>query len=117
MAKPFGGLLRRIGRGDSKEESSKAKAPAVDAGEMALDDKPVGPPILMPAAIFSQPLVNATEITPAWLRPRPAPAPVVPAADTKAAKRSSRPKTAGSSGTTRPRTRRVTKPDRDAAGD
>jgi hypothetical protein len=38
------------------------------------DAEPIGPPILMPAAILRQVLFDATELTPAWALARPAPA-------------------------------------------
>jgi hypothetical protein len=49
------------------------------APEMALapddpDEAPVGPPVLFPASIVRQVLIDATEITPIWAQPRP-PAP------------------------------------------
>jgi hypothetical protein len=37
------------------------------------DAAPIGPPVLLPATIFRQVLLDSTEITPAWLRSRPGP--------------------------------------------
>lgn len=37
------------------------------------DRAPVGPPALLPALIIRQVLVEATEVTPVWARPRPSP--------------------------------------------
>jgi hypothetical protein len=35
-----------------------------------VDDAPVGPPVLLPAMIHRMILVDATELTPVWARPR-----------------------------------------------
>ena len=99
---------------------------------MALEGATWGPPpILLPAAIFRELLYDPTEFTPVWLRPRPAPEPdpafssdptvdenaAVNAAPTdkpKPAKRTRKPKTSGSTGTGRTKSKRVPKPDQDA---
>jgi hypothetical protein len=81
MANALGRLLR-LGR----DRSTRARPPdgdtavdgselAVDGDESALDDDHLGPPMLLPAAIFTQVLVDATESEPDWARPRSAPAP------------------------------------------
>jgi hypothetical protein len=81
MANALGRLLR-LGR----DRSTRARPPdgdtavdgselAVDGDESALDDDRLGPPVLLPAAIFTQVLVDATESEPDWARPRSAPAP------------------------------------------
>jgi hypothetical protein len=64
------GLPRR-GGGDAAPAT-----PATDRGPIDPDEAPVGPPVLLPASIVRQVLIDATEITPVWARPRP-PAPVV----------------------------------------
>jgi hypothetical protein len=131
MAKVLGGLRVRLGRRRTHENGSPGDAPAVDADAMALESDPLGPPVLLPAAIFRQVLFDAAEFTPAWARPRPAPVPdpggssgptvdktvvaeVAPIDESKPTKRTRRPKPNGSSGTSRPRTRRVAKPDHGA---
>ncbi|HEV8544756.1 MAG TPA: hypothetical protein VGQ64_00555 [Candidatus Limnocylindrales bacterium] len=131
MAKALGGLLVRFGRRRTHAEGPPDDAPAVDADAMALESAPVGPPILVPAAIFRQLLFDAAELTPAWARPRPAPVPdpegssgpivdkpvvakVAPTDAPKPTKRTRRPKPNGSSGASRPRASRVAKPDHGA---
>jgi len=137
MAKALGGLLVRLGRRRTRQEESPVDAsavggPAVDADAMPLESAALDPsPMLEPAAIFRQLLFDGGELTPVWARPRPAPVPdpgrssgptvdktVVakdaPTGEPKPTKRTRQPKPNGSSGTSRPRTRRVAKPDHGA---
>jgi hypothetical protein len=121
-------FARRSGRNDTP---APVEPLVRDEAAEAVADEP--PPVLRPAAIFRQPLVNPAETVPAWLRPRPAPpAPAVapepaPTADEiaagtatiegpKPAKRTRQRKPAGSPAPTRTRTRRVTKPAKDPSG-
>jgi hypothetical protein len=76
-------------RRDATERVAPAPARPIDP-----DAAPVGPPLLLPAAIIRQILFEATELTPAWALPRAtttsaivsAPAPPAPvAADSLAA--------------------------------
>lgn len=118
MAKALGGLLVRLGRRRSQQKGSPGDGPVVDADAMALDESaPLdAPPVLMPAVIFRQVLFDAAELTPAWARPRPAPVldPGIssgPTAPKPSPKRTRQSKPNSSSVTSRPRTRRVAKPD------
>ena len=76
MVKGLGGLQRLLSRrGPSSATSSPTPALTTDL-EDDLDPEELGPPpVLRPAAIFQQPLYDPNEITPAWLRRRPAPDP------------------------------------------
>lgn len=60
---PF--LPRRSRRSDLGQATLVASRP-IDP-----DLAPVGPPVLLPAAIIRQVLYEATELTPAWALPRP----------------------------------------------
>ena len=124
-------FARLFTRRRSRRDESPGEKPAVDGDAMALDDDELGPPpVLLPAAIFHELLFDPAEMTPAWLRPRPAAAPdpatstgpavdvtvvadVAPTDERKPAKRTRRPKADVSSGSTRARSRRVAKPDQD----
>jgi hypothetical protein len=66
MVRGFGRLpfIRR------QRVSTPSDAPAVDDAPIDPDSAPLGPPILLPATIFRQVLVDETELTPAWARPR-----------------------------------------------
>ena len=68
-------LARLLSRGSSRPEPAPSVVPTGDRGALALDTAAVGPPMLLPAVIFRQVLFDPTEFTPAWLKPRPAPAP------------------------------------------
>ena len=90
------------------ERSPNTVAPAVRA-PIDPDLAPVGPPILLPAAIVRQVLFDATELVPAWAMPRPeASLPTTPN-EPKATKRPRRPKAtdtpAAKPATATPRTR------------
>lgn len=61
---PFLGRLSTLG-----ERSPNSEAPAVRA-PIDPDLAPVGPPVLLPAAIIRQVLFDATELVPAWAMPR-----------------------------------------------
>jgi hypothetical protein len=61
---PFLGRLSLLG-----ERSTNSVAPAVRA-PIDPDLAPVGPPVLLPAAIVRQVLIDATELVPAWAMPR-----------------------------------------------
>ncbi len=136
MAKALGGLLVRLGRRRTPQEESRDEspvdAPAVDADAMPLESAALDPsPMLVPAVIFRQVLFDGAELTPVWARPRPAPvadprsstdptvdktvvATIAPTDKPKPTKRTRQPKPNGSSSTTRPKTRRVAKPDHGA---
>lgn len=61
-------LARRGSRDGGQEDSSAAQA----ADDATSEDAAVGPPALLPAAIYRRLLFDATEFTPAWLTRRPA---------------------------------------------
>jgi hypothetical protein len=82
------------------------------------DDAPIGPPVLLPAAIIQELLFDAVDYTPVWARPRPVaeaaaaepaagePAATAPAAATdepKPTKRPRRPKANETSTASKPR--------------
>jgi hypothetical protein len=62
---PF--LARPRAAADPSRADNASDDPGLDA-----DERPVGPPVLLPAMIHSVILIHATELTPAWARPRPA---------------------------------------------
>ena len=68
-------MVRRLGRLPflrRQRGPSQSDAPAVDDAPVDPDSAPLGPPILLPATIFRQMLVDGTELTPVWARPRTA---------------------------------------------
>jgi hypothetical protein len=115
----FGGLLLLLARRRLRRDGSSSAAGTAYALEAA-DLGP--PPILRPAAIFHQLLFDPVELTPVWVRPRPmAPeeSPVAdasPAAEPKQTKRRRQPKPTSkdSTGASKPRSKRATKPDQPA---
>jgi len=135
MANALGRLLgRRDPRGTSEDVPSD-DGPPVDIDALPLEGILDEPPALVPAAIYRQPLFAPSELTPAWLRPRPS-APPDPArssgttvnegvvegvvtetastAELKPTKRTRRPKASDSSGTSRPKPKRGAKTDHEA---
>jgi hypothetical protein len=69
------GRLPFIKRRGAVVDRTPSDAPAIDA-EAVFEDAPVGPPVLLPAMIYRQVLVDQTEVTPIWARPRPPVEPV-----------------------------------------
>ncbi len=68
-------MVRKLGRLPflrRQRVSAPSDAPAVDFAPVDPDSAPLGPPILLPATIFRQVLVDGTELTPVWARPRAA---------------------------------------------
>ena len=68
-------MVRKLGRLPflrRQRASAPSDAPAVDFAPLDPDSAPLGPPILLPATIFRQVLVDGTELTPVWARPRAA---------------------------------------------
>jgi hypothetical protein len=68
-------MVRKLGRLPflrRQRVSAPSDEPAVDFAPVDPDSAPLGPPILLPATIFSQVLVHGTELTPVWARPRAA---------------------------------------------
>ena len=83
---PFLGRLSTLG-----ERSPNSEAPAVRA-PIDPDLAPVGPPVLLPAAIIRQVLFDATELVPAWAMQRAEAAQATTPKEPRATKRSRRPK-------------------------
>jgi hypothetical protein len=83
---PFLGRLSTVG-----ERSSNSEAPVVRA-PIDPDLAPVGPPVLLPAAIVRQVLFDATELVPAWAMPRAEAGQATTPSEPKVTKRPRRPK-------------------------
>jgi hypothetical protein len=135
MAPAFNRLLHfgRRGPGPDASLAEPVAGPAVDVDAMPLEGATLASaPGLVPAAIFRQVLFDPTEFTPAWLRPRLAPAqepatpsaPVVeqtavanaaPADERKPATRPRRPKAKTPSAAKPTRSKRAAKTDHDPA--
>jgi hypothetical protein len=134
MAPAFNRLFHR-GRRRPEPDRPPARQVTVDIDALPLEGATVGTvPTLVPAAIFYQTLFDPTEFTPAWLQSRPAvatetPEPSDPADDQptvavsgsgdtpKTAKRARQPKTSASPAASRPRSKRIAKPDHGGARD
>jgi hypothetical protein len=104
---PFIG--RRLARADSSQTDAAAVRPPID-----LELAPVGPPVLLPSAIFRQVLFEATELVPAWAMPRPEPKQAMQPTEPTATKRARQPRatktSAAKPATAKPR-RRTSKRD------
>src|SRR5262245_14075430 len=100
MARGFGRLpfSRRRSSGSDRADGDAA---AAGPTSVDLDGEPIGPPRLLPAAIFRQVLVAPAEATPVWARPRREPdaEPVAPPSETAGPERTRRGPTPG---TTKP---------------
>jgi len=134
MAPAFNRLLH-LGRRRPEPERAPVKPVPVDIDALPLEGATGGTvPALLPAAIFYQTLFDPTEFTPAWLRSRPAAATATPApadpvdhrtavADSGSSetptkpKRTRRPKTSTTAPASRPRSKRLAKPDQGGAAD
>jgi hypothetical protein len=86
------GRLPFFGHGSTRAEPSPSDEAAAVLAPIDLDLAPLGPPMLVPRAIFRQVLFDATELVPSWAMPRAEPGPVTPPTEPKATKRPSRPK-------------------------
>ena len=82
---PF--LGRRLMRAEPSPSDGAAVRPPID-----LELAPVGPPVLLPSAIFRQVLFEATELVPIWAMPRAEPRQVTVPTERRATKRPPRPK-------------------------
>jgi len=102
------GKLRSLARRRSKVDGQDAGRSLSAAAHLDADDAAVGPPALLPAAIYRRLLFDATEFTPAWLTPRPAVAaaepglPTVEPSKPKAPKRAPRARQASPNGRAKP---------------
>jgi hypothetical protein len=86
------GRLPFLGRRSARGEPSPGDDAAAVGQPVDLDLKPVGPPVLLPSAIFRQVLFDATELVPTWAMPRAEPGQATPPSEAKATKRPRRPK-------------------------
>jgi hypothetical protein len=66
------GKLRGLARRGSSGRGSEDRPAVGPADDLASEDAAVGPPMLLPAAIYRRMLYDAIEFTPAWLARRPA---------------------------------------------
>ena len=110
MANALGRLLGRHASRHTPQEGSAGDVPAVDIDALPLEGALDELPVLVPAAIYHQLMFAPNEITPAWLTPRPSPAPVaassmVSTVESKPAKRTRRPKAIASTTTSRPKSK------------
>ena len=87
------GRLPLLGRLSTRAERSPSGVAAMVRPPIDPDLAPIGPPVLLPAAIVSQVLFDATELVPAWAKPRPEAVPATTPNEPKATKRPRRPKT------------------------
>ena len=65
------GRLPFLARRDGAAAQSRLDASAGSDRRIDDDDAPVGPPVLLPAMIHRMILVDRSELTPVWARPRP----------------------------------------------
>ena len=65
------GRLPFLARRDGAAAQSRLDASAGPDRRIDDDDAPVGPPVLLPAMIHRMILVDRSELTPVWARPRP----------------------------------------------
>ena len=111
MRRSFGSLPF-LGRLSTRAERSPGSETAAVRAPIDPDLAPVGPPVLLPAAIVRQVLFDATELVPAWAKPRAEAVPATTPNEPKATKRPRRPKTTATpaakptSATPRTRTRK-----------
>lgn len=89
------GRLPFLSRPDAADREPSG-GPALAGPSIDPDKAPVGPPVLLPATIYRQVLLDSTEITPAWLRSRPGPEREPARAETSAAADQARKPTAAS---------------------
>ena len=105
-------MRRSLGRLSTRAEQSPSGVAAMVRPPIDPDLAPIGPPVLLPAAIVSQVLFDATELVPAWAKPRPEAVPATTPNEPKATKRPRRPKSTATpaakptSATPRTRTRK-----------
>jgi len=91
------GRLPFIGRLSTRAERSPSTAPAAVRAPIDPDLAPLGPPALLPRAIFRQVLFDGLELVPTWAMPRAKASQATPPNGPKATKRSRRPKATGTS--------------------
>jgi hypothetical protein len=64
------GRLPFLGRLATRAERAPSGVAAMVRPPIDPDLAPIGPPVLLPAAIVSQVLFDATELVPVWAKPR-----------------------------------------------
>ena len=110
MPRSFG-RLPFLGRFSTRAERATGRAAAAVRAPIDPDLAPIGPPVLLPAAIVRQVLFDATELVPAWAMPRAEAGQATRPAEPKAIKRPRRPKatetSAAKPATAKPRVRRI----------
>ena len=89
---PGFGRLPFLGRRLTRAESSPSDGAAAVRSPIDLELAPVGPPVLLPSAIFRQVLFEATELVPAWAKPQAVLGQATPLSLPKATKRPRQPK-------------------------
>ncbi len=107
FTRPSFGSLPFLGRLSMRAEQSPATAAAAVRAPIDPDLAPIGPPALLPRAIVSQVLIDATQLVPAWAMPRTEPAQATTPTEPKATKRARPPKATDTS-TAKPTTARAT---------
>ena len=91
------GRLPVIGRLSTRAERSPGTAPAAVRAPVDPDLAPLGPPVLLPRAIFRQVLFDGLQLVPTWAMPRAEAPQTTPPKEPKATKRPRRPKSTGAS--------------------
>jgi hypothetical protein len=86
------GRLPLLGRLSARAERSPSGDAAAVLTPLDLDLAPLGPPVLLPTAIITQLLFDATEIVPRWAKPRAEPQQATPPPAPKATRRPRKPK-------------------------
>ncbi len=86
-----------LGRLSTRAEPPPSYEPAAVRAPIDPELAPVGPPVLLPAAIVRQVLFDATELVPVWAMPRPEASLATTPTEPKATKRPRRPKATGTS--------------------
>src|SRR6266550_6169881 len=96
MRRSFG-RLPFLGRLSTRAERSPNGEPPAVRAPIDPELAPVGPPVLLPAAIVRQVLFDATELVPVWAMPRAEAGQATAPTEPKATKRPRRPKATGTS--------------------
>ena len=86
------GRLPFLGRRSRRAESSPSDRAAAVRPPIDLELAPVGPPVLLPSAIFRQVLFEATEHIPTWAMPRAGLGQMTTPSEPRATKRPRQPK-------------------------
>ena len=86
------GRLPLLGRLSARADRSPSGEAAAVRAPIDLDLAPLGPPVLLPTAIITQLLFDATEIVPRWAKPRAEPEQATPPTAPKPTKRPRKPK-------------------------